>query len=295
MMSEKKRPFSLYKGALLVLILAALVTVIYLAVGRDWLDGRNASDTERRTQELFYGQTSSAFSFFASASAEAVVDPEDLPVDARFAALYEQNPDVVGWLKGGENIDAPVVQRDNEYYMDHNFFGAEDRNGTLFINADNELDPRDDVLLIHGHNMKNGDMFGKLLSFREESYMREHPLVSFQLATGEGEPWYVAIAAFDASMLPDERSYFDITQILFDSDPVPAGQENAPRRSASFQAYLDSLQKRSYWPSPVDVSVEDRLLMLITCSYEQEDGRFVLVCRQLREGETPESIFETAF
>lgn len=248
-------------------------------------DGRKASETAQRVQALYYGQApapeqTASFSFlslFASASAEAADAPALQVADAGFAALSAQNPDVVGWLKGGENIDGPVVQRDNAYYMDHNFFGEEDRNGTLFVNASNELSPRDNVLLIHGHNMKGGDMFGKLLNFRDEAYMRQHPLVSFQLAAGEDEPWYVAIAAFDASMLKDERSYFDITQILFDDD-------------AGFQTYLDSIQARSYWPAPVDVSVGDSLLMLITCSYEQDDGRFVLVCRQLREGETPENI-----
>ena len=287
-MSEKKRAVNWRVGALLALILVAVLTIVYFAVGQDWLDGRKAGETDQRTKELFYGQSSSvpAFPFLASASAEEANEPND-----GFEALYAQNPDIVGWLKGGENIDAPVVQRDNTFYMDHNFFGEEDRNGTLFVNANNELNPRDDVLLIHGHNMKSGDMFGKLLSFRQEEYMRQHPLFSFQQASGEGEAWYVAVAAFDASMLKDHKTYFDITQILFDNDPPAEGEaEDAPRRSASYQAYLDSLQARSYWASPVDVSVEDRLLMLVTCSYEQEDGRFVLVLRQLREGETPENI-----
>ena len=40
------------------------------------------------------------------------------------------------------------------------------------------------------------------------------------------------------------------------------------------------------------MTVEDKLLMLVTCSYFQEDGRFVLVCRALRENETPEQISE---
>lgn len=296
-MTEKKKLFNWRMGAVLALVLVALLAIVWFAVGQDWMDSRKASETDQKTRELYYGATSAApsYSFIASASAEEgfLVDEEFTPArtvsmpQEGFLSLYAQNPDVVGWLKAGENVDYPVVKRDNVFYMDHNFFGEEDRNGTLFINANNELDPRDDVLLIHGHNMKSGDMFGKLLSFRDEAYMRQYPIVSFQEVYGDNEPNYVPIAAFDASMLDDNRSYFDITQIHFDNDTQ---EETTPRQSASFQAYLDAIQERSYWKAPVDVSVDDHLLMLITCSYEQEDGRFVLVCRQLRENETPESI-----
>lgn len=296
-MTEKKKLFDRRMGALLALVLVAMLVIGWFAVGQDWLDGRKASETERRTRELYYGETSAApsLSLISSASAEEgfLVDEDitpartvTMPQDG-FLSLYAQNPDVVGWLKAGENVDYPVVKRDNSFYMDHNFFGEVDRNGTLFINANNELDPRDDVLMIHGHNMKSGDMFGKLLSFRDEAYMRQYPIVSFQEVYGENEPNYVAVAAFDASMLEDNRTYFDITQIHFENDTPEA---TTPRQSASFQAYLDAIQERSYWKAPVGVTVDDHLLMLITCSYEQEDGRFVLVCRQLRENETPESV-----
>ena len=49
-----------------------------------------------------------------------------------FARLYEENPDVIGWLTAGETIDLPVVQRDNEYYLSHNYFGEWDSNGTVY-------------------------------------------------------------------------------------------------------------------------------------------------------------------
>ena len=40
----------------------------------------------------------------------------------------------------------------------------------------------------------------------------------------------------------------------------------------------------------VDVNAEDELLMLVTCSYQHEDGRFMLICRKLRPDETPEAV-----
>ncbi|MDD3336069.1 MAG: class B sortase [Eubacteriales bacterium] len=218
-----------------------------------------------------------------------LADEEAMP--EKFRTLYGQNPDVVGWLKMGENVDSPVVQRDNSWYLDHSFFGEKDRNGTLFVNANNQIEPRDDVLLIHGHDMKSGAMFGKLLNFREESYLRQYPLVYFRTIYNDEDTCYVPIAGFDASMLPGKSSYFDITQMVFPTDN-PDAPQGEPRQSVAFEQYLASLAERSYWPSPVDVNVEDELLMLVTCSYIQEDGRFMLVCRKLREGESPEQMME---
>ena len=212
-------------------------------------------------------------------------------VAADLADAYAQNDDLVGWLKAGEGIDLPVVQSDNTYYLDHGFTGEEDRNGTLFLNMNNQLFPPDDVLLIHGHNMKDGSMFGTLPKFERYDYAKEHPLVTFQTIYDEEPVYYVPVSVFNASMLPDHSRYFDITQIVFPDDEAGEVTDSSTfRQSSAFKAYLDELRAVSLWESPVDVNVDDKLLMLITCSYDLEDGRLMVVCRRLRDGETPEEV-----
>ena len=212
-------------------------------------------------------------------------------VAAVLADAYAQNDDLVGWLKAGEGIDLPVVQSDNTYYLDHGFTGEEDRNGTLFLNMNNQLFPPDDVLLIHGHNMKDGSMFGTLPKFERYDYAKEHPLVTFQTIYDEEPVYYVPVSVFNASMLPDHSRYFDITQIVFPDDEAGEVTDSSTfRQSSAFKAYLDELRAVSLWESPVDVNVDDKLLMLITCSYDLEDGRLMVVCRRLRDGETPEEV-----
>ena len=212
-------------------------------------------------------------------------------VAADLADAYAQNDDLVGWLKAGEGIDLPVVQSDNTYYLDHGFTGEEDRNGTLFLNMNNQLFPPDDVLLIHGHNMKDGSMFGTLPKFEQYDYAKEHPLVTFQTIYDEEPVYYVPVSVFNASMLPDHSRYFDITQIVFPDDEAGEVTDSSTfRQSSAFKAYLDELRAVSLWESPVDVNVDDKLLMLITCSYDLEDGRLMVVCRRLRGGETPEEV-----
>ena len=212
-------------------------------------------------------------------------------VAADLADAYAQNDDLVGWLKAGEGIDLPVVQSDNTYYLDHGFTGEEDRNGTLFLNMNNQLFPPDDVLLIHGHNMKDGSMFGTLPKFERYDYAKEHPLVTFQTIYDEEPVYYAPVSVFNASMLPDHSRYFDITQIVFPDDEAGEVTDSSTfRQSSAFKAYLDELRAVSLWESPVDVNVDDKLLMLITCSYDLEDGRLMVVCRRLRDGETPEEV-----
>ena len=54
--------------------------------------------------------------------------------------------------------------------------------------------------------------------------------------------------------------------------------------------YLNEIQERSLWNAPVDMDEYDEYLMLFTCSYYQDNGRFMLLCRKLRDYETPEMI-----
>ena len=50
------------------------------------------------------------------------------------------------------------------------------------------------------------------------------------------------------------------------------------------------MQSRSLFNIPVDVNEDDQLLSLVTCSYSMDNGRFIIMCRKLREGETPEQM-----
>lgn len=91
----------------------------------------------------------------------------------------------------GETIDLPVVQRDNEYYLSHNYFGEWDSNGTVFLNERNMIYPRDSILLVHGHNMRSGAMFGTLVKYERASYAFEHALLTFRTLYEEEASYYV--------------------------------------------------------------------------------------------------------
>lgn len=192
-----------------------------------------------------------------------------------FAELYAQNPHVVGTLEMDPDISLPVVQWDNSFYMDHDFDGNEDVAGTLFVDSRNSLDPQDDHILIYGHNMKDGSMFGSLNNYRNVGFLRNTTCIEFNTIYGDAQ--YVPFALFDASMTKDDPNYFKLIRLNF--------SEEQP-----FDAFLADVQSRSLFNIPVDVNEDDQLLSLVTCSYSMDNGRFIIMCRKLREDETPEQM-----
>ena len=200
--------------------------------------------------------------------------PTEPPPQESFAELLRYNPDTVGFLTIGETVDLPVVQRenDNEYYLTHAYSGEEAREGALFLDGANRLS--DENLIVYGHNMRNGTMFGKLSSFGEREFLLENAVVRFD--TLYENALYVPFAMFEASMDENDGHYFDVRQIVFDE--------------TSFELFVLKLRGRSVFDVPVAVAYGDQLLTLVTCSYNDDDGRYIVALRKLREGETEEEI-----
>ena len=200
--------------------------------------------------------------------------PTEPPPQESFAELLRYNPDTVGYLTIGEIVDLPVVQRenDNEYYLTHAYSGEEAREGALFLDGANRLS--DENLIIYGHNMRNGTMFGELSSFGEREFLLKNAVVRFD--TLYENALYVPFAMFEASMDENDGHYFDVRQIVFDE--------------TSFELFVLKLRGRSVFDVPVEVEYGDQLLTLVTCSYNDDDGRYIVALRKLREGETEEEM-----
>ena len=200
------------------------------------------------------------------------------PLQQKFmtADFYYANPSFVGFLQAGVSVVEPVVySMDNEYYLTHNFNNEEDAAGAAFMDMRCSLWPRSQQIVIHGHNMENKTVFGSLDDMQDIDNLKAHPTVQFDTIYEDG--MYVIFAAFSASMNVEDRSYFEVARYDFDTE-------------ADFDAYLAEVRERSMFDIPVDVEYADELLTLVTCSYHQDNGRFLLFTRKLRPGETVEEM-----
>ena len=99
-------------------------------------------------------------------------DVEIPDVLSEYAALYNENYDTIGWLKiEGTNIDNVVMYAPHIYekYLRTDFYGEHNTRGCLYI-AENCDIFKSDNLIIYGHNMSDGSMFGTLINFVKESF-----------------------------------------------------------------------------------------------------------------------------
>ena len=202
------------------------------------------------------------------------------PVQESFAALLAANAETVGFLSIENILTLPVVQRpnDNEFYLDHAFDLEEDLGGTLFLDGSNLLVPEDDCLIVYGHNMRNGTMFQQLISYEDPSFMKENALVRFD--TLYENRVYVPFAALTVTAEPDSERYLNLRQFSFDR--------------SSFERLMKSLRALSVWDSPVEAEYGDHILLLVTCEYTHDNGRFVLALRARRDDETPDQLWAQA-
>lgn len=187
----------------------------------------------------------------------------------KYKSLYLRNKNLIGWLKIADTkIDYPVMQSNNgEYYLDHNFNQEYDKNGTLFV--DNECDvlrPSDNII-IYGHNMKSGEMFGSLEKYKNESYYQAHPMIEFDTIYETGT--YEVMFAFLSRVFYEGEITFKYYQFINAS----SDQE--------FSSAMEAMKELSLYDTGVTANYGDQLLTLSTCDYTEDDGRFVVVAKKI--------------
>ena len=193
------------------------------------------------------------------------------PPQESFADLLALNPESVGFLTIEDVLTLPVVQRpnDNEFYLDHSFDLTESIAGTLFMDGSNLLVPEDDCLIIYGHNMRNGTMFRPLIQYENPDFLKQNPLAHFD--TLYENRLYVPFAALTVTADPDSERYLNLRQLSFDEP--------------GFNRFIKSLKALSIWTNPLEVKYGDRVLLLVTCEYTHDNGRFILALRAQRDDE----------
>lgn len=184
---------------------------------------------------------------------------------SQYDALWQQNNDMAGWLFiPGIDFDYPVMYTpdDPEYYLHRAFNKEWAASGTPFIGAG--CDPAGSHVIIYGHHMKDGSMFGNLQRYETAEYATEHPAVNFDTLTEERE--YKVLGAFYSRVYGENDTnvfrYYRYTDLSQQQD---------------FEDYIAQVKKASLYDTGEEAVFGDKILTLSTCSYHVKDGRFVVV------------------
>ena len=187
-----------------------------------------------------------------------------------YKTLYQKNKKLIGWLKIDDTlIDYPVMQTsDNEYYLDHNYNQEYDKNGSLFLDCNCTAYPQSTNLIIYGHHMKSGQMFGGLQKYAKESYAQKHSTIQFDTIYEKGT--YQVMYVFRSKVYNENDIVFKYYQF------IEANSEE------EFNSYMREMEAVSLYDTGVTASFGDSILTLSTCDYSQEDGRFVVVAKKIK-------------
>ncbi len=187
----------------------------------------------------------------------------------RFSSLLQENGDVIGWLTIKGMLDLPVVYRNNTYYLTRDVYKKRSAAGTLFLDENHPLLSSTQHLVLHGHNMKDGSMFGRLQRYLKLDFLQKHGFLQFDTLYQESS--YVVIAVL---IIPE--NVHSVGYINFLGHP-------SFRSTAQFTEFVNDLKERSVYVITIPMGGDDALLTLSTC---YGDDRLLIVARRVRKGES---------
>lgn len=185
--------------------------------------------------------------------------------------MLDINSDYKGWLTiYGTQISEPVVQGEtNETYLRTNINGEHAEAGTLFLDETTDL-TQDGNLIIYGHKMNDGTMFGTLDKFEDEEFFDNNGTVCWE---GEyGKEYYQIFALMVIPGYTTEPKFIDI-------------QEWCNNLSAAkTEDMLTTIEDRASIYKEMAFDYEnDKFIFLVTCDYNINNGRMVLVGKRLKK------------
>lgn len=207
-------------------------------------------------------------------SSEESTDGKELPTAEtvltaydKYAAVYEQNADFVGWLSiDGTNINYPVMQTPDHpnFYLKHAFDRSYSNYGTPYV-QENCMVGSSDNLILYGHHMNNGSMFADLCKYENEDFYRAHTTIHFDTLDGYGDYEIVVVFKTVAYSQDGFKYYHFVT---------------ADSRE-DFDAFMEQCKALALYDTGISAEYGDSLLTLSTCEYSRNNGRMVVVAKRI--------------
>ena len=188
--------------------------------------------------------------------------------------ISTEYPDVLARLYIPGVLDEYVVQRNNTYYLTHNYRGSLSDGGAVFLDRDCFISTPPENLLLRGEGDVAGVSFAPLWQYESGGIGFAAGACFAQLTTLYEDARYVLFSVIVADSDPAKPGYFDYaSHDTFDTD-------------AQMMEYVQSAADRSLYGFSVSVEPSDRLMTLATVSSRGNGKCLVLLFRMVREGET---------
>ncbi len=254
----KKKNRGLYRLVLIIQLLSIIVIAVALYYIYIWyVDNKN---TDKILEDIFNNTD-------ISSEDVSINDEETSLLNIDFDSLTSLNSDTIGWIRvWGTDINYPVVQtNDNSFYLTHSFDKSYNKAGWIFADytnsnlKDNQLDKN---TVIYGHNRQNRSMFGTLSNTLKEEWRQ----------TAKNR--YINFSTLDESMLWEVFSTYTINSEDYYIKTKFSSDEE-------YEKFIKTITNRSIYNFNVNVTTQDKILTLSTCTNIGE-GRTVVHAKLIK-------------
>ncbi len=188
-----------------------------------------------------------------------VSKPAEPALKRNLAELIKKNSDCVGWIyQKGTKINYPVMHTpsDPEKYLRRSFSGGKTNSGVPFV--DGRCSLSGGHLILYGHNMDNGTMFGALRNYAKESYFTKNQTFELE-TTAFGTRQYKVFAVCVVKM--DDYIY-SVTDF---------------KDEEKYNKFVDYAKSKSLYDTGITPAFGKQIVTLSTCYTKDETNRLVVL------------------
>ncbi len=193
---------------------------------------------------------------------ESVTEKKDMTINVE--KLKGENKDYIGYLEvPGTSISYPIMQtRDNpDFYLKHDFNKNYSFYGTPYLSAYCDIN-KSDNLIIYGHNINGGKMFGALEQYMDKDFFNKHRKIYF---TTDRRRKYEVFAVMSVNIREFEYWKF-----------VMAKDEKY------YDKFVEKVLEHSLWSAGEKPKYGEQMLMLSTCDNGKgDDWRIVVAGKEI--------------
>ncbi len=193
---------------------------------------------------------------------ESVVEKKDNTINVD--KLKKENKDCIGYLEvSGTTISYPVMQTKSnpDFYLKHDFNKNYSFYGTPYLSAYCDLKKADN-LIIYGHNINGGKMFGALEQYKDKEFFDRHKNIYF---TTNRKREYEVFAVMSVNI--KEFEYWKFVMVRDEKD---------------YDDFVKKVLKHSLWNTGEKPKYGEQMLMLSTCDNGKgDDWRIVVVGKEI--------------
>ena len=173
---------------------------------------------------------------------------EGVVITVNFNDLKKKNSDTVAWIKlNNTSIEYPIVKSsNNSYYLEHSFDKSYNIAGWIFADYKNKFDDTDKNIVIYGHNMRDGSMFGGLKEVLAEEWYNNEDNRDIIFITEYGNYKYKIFSIYQI----EKEDYYIKTEF----------------KNNEFKEFINTIKTRSIYDFEEEVDEDDQILTLSTCA-----------------------------